>query len=218
MVGYRYQLQIVSSTGNTLYEPLKTNILHCDFYGGIFSDKEKTLKITFDLQLSNRANAMNRTKTDTIGGQYPIFTQNAKLKYRIYNISGKISSEDSGELFLPKEQLFGSEYYEYRYNPTIDQESPHSVECQAIPENNDWLYEREYRDAVEEWLNNGKPKLFRSMAEGNMIVILDGITMTPEVPLGRRLYNFNATMYEVEDGKDFDKIVATGLFQTVGEK
>ena len=217
MTGYRYQLQYMTDTEN--YSPVyvdSNDILHCDFYGSLFSDGDKTLKVTFNFQPTSRGNALNRTKTDTLGGQYPIFTQNSKLKYHTYSISGRISSEDGGELFLPKEEIFGDEYYDYRYNPETT--SPHNAECQSIRPNNDWLYEREYRDAVEEWLNNGKPKLFRSMTEGNMVVMLDGITMTPDTVLGRRLYDFNATMYEIGDGKDLESIRSFGLFDIIDER
>jgi hypothetical protein len=117
MVGYRYQLQHIN--GNAIYAPkyIEVNdIIHCDFYGALLSDKDNMLKISFNFELSNRTNAVNRTKTDTLGGQYPIFTQNSKLKYHTYSISGRISSEDDGEFFLPKEEVFGNEYYNYRYN------------------------------------------------------------------------------------------------------
>ena len=231
MTGYRYQLQYIKADG-TMYAPQyieSDDILHCDFYGGIFSDSDRTLRVTFNFQPSSRANAVNRTKTDTLGGQYPIFTQNAKLKYHTYTINGLISTEDNGELFLPKQTVFGLEYYNYRYNDnsitdtsavggssgvtTIDEQP-----VERIQSDNDWLYEREYRDAVEEWLNNGKPKLFRSMTEGNMIVMLDGVSMTPKQELGRRLYDFNATMYEIGDGKDINSIASFGLFEIVDER
>ena len=218
MTGYRYQIQYITND-NIAYSPVyieDNDILSCNFYGGLFSDNEKMLKISFNFQLSNRANAVNRFKVDTLGGQYPLFTQNSKLKYHTYSISGRISTEDNGELFLSKQEIFGLEYYNKRYNLTTI--SPHTKECQGIKSNNDWLYEREYRDAVEEWLNNGKPKLFRSMTEGNMIVILDGINMTPDIVLGRRLYDFSATMYEIGNGKDINSISSFGLFDIVDER
>lgn len=220
MVGYRYQLQ--HTNGNTIKAPKyidANSIIHCDFYGSLFSDKDKILNISFNFEPSNRANAVNRTKTDTLGGQYPIFTQNSKLKYHTYTIAGRISTEDNGESFLPKQELFGTEYYNYRYNYTsLGNTDPHNTECQSIKPNQDWLYEREYRDAVEDWLNNGKPKLFRSMTEGNMIVMLDSISMTPDMTLGRRLYDFNATMYEMGNGKDLESIASFGLFDIIDER
>lgn len=220
MTGYRYQLQYM--TDLDVYAPIyieNNDIIHCDFYGGLFSDKEKILRIMFNFQISNRTNAANRSKIDTLGGQYPLFTQNAKLKYHIYNISGRISTEDNGELFLSKQDILGNEYYNYRYTYTLQNNNdPHTAECKAVKPNQDWLYEREYRDVVEDWLNNGKPKLFRSMTEGNMIVMLDGISMVPDVVLGRRLYDFNATMYEIGDGKSLESLSSFGLFNIEDER
>jgi len=142
MTGYQYQLQYMNNDG-ILYNPIykensaeESAIVHCDFYGGLFLDNEKTLRITFNFQPSNRANAINRTKVDTLGGQYPLFTQNSRLKYHTYSISGRISTEDNGELFLPKTEIFGDEYYNYRY-PTKNILSPHTSECQSIKPNND---------------------------------------------------------------------------------
>lgn len=218
MTGYRYQIQYIKDDA-TIYRPIyveNDDILHCDFYGGLLSDGEKTLNITFDLQFSNRTNAVNKAKTDTLGGRYPIFSKNAQLKYHIYSISGTISTEDNGELFLPKEEVFGTEYYNKRYN--LQPPAPHNSECQAIKPHKDWLYEREYRDAVEEWLDNGKPKLFRSMTEGNIIVMLDTVSMIPNVTLGRRLYSFSATMYEIGNGKDINSIASLGLFDIIDQR
>jgi hypothetical protein len=70
-----------------------------------------------------------------LGGQYPIFTQNSKLKYHTYSIGGKISSEDDGDLFLSKRDIFGPEYYEQRYPSSVPE--PHDAECRQIKPNND---------------------------------------------------------------------------------
>ena len=56
------------------------------------------------------------------------------------------------------------------------------------------------------------------MTEGNMVVMLDSITMTPDTILGRRLYDFNATMYEIGDGKSLESIASFGLFNVVDER
>ena len=50
---------------------------------------------------------------------------------------------------------------------------------------------------VLDWLNNGEPKLFRSPTEGNYIVRLMNISLSPEETLGRMLHSFNSTAYEI---------------------
>ena len=59
--------------------------------------------------------------------------------------------------------------------------------------------EREFKLEVLDWLNNGKPKVFRSPTEGNYIVRLMNISLTPEDRLGRMLHNFSCTAYEIND-------------------
>jgi hypothetical protein len=39
--------------------------------------------------------------------------------------------------------------------------------------------ERKFREYAMKWLSNGKPKLFRSETEGNMIVIVSDVSFAP---------------------------------------
>jgi hypothetical protein len=59
--------------------------------------------------------------------------------------------------------------------------------------------EREFKLEVMEWLNNGKPKLFRSAAEGNYIIRLMNVSLTPNDTLGRMLHTFNAQACEIAE-------------------
>lgn len=63
----------------------------------------------------------------------------------------------------------------------------------------DYNYEKRFRDLVMEFLTDGKPKLFKSATEGNIIVRLMNVSFTPNQTLGRLIYNFSATAYEVDD-------------------
>ncbi|MCR4660547.1 MAG: hypothetical protein K5765_00930 [Clostridia bacterium] len=49
------------------------------------------------------------------------------------------------------------------------------------------------------------------MPEGNIAVILTDINLTPNEQLGRRLYNFNATMYEIGDGYSLKALDSLGI-------
>jgi hypothetical protein len=53
--------------------------------------------------------------------------------------------------------------------------------------------------AVLDWLNDGKPKLFRSPGEGNYIVRLINSSLSPNDTLGRMLHTFSSTAYEIAD-------------------
>lgn len=64
-------------------------------------------------------------------------------------------------------------------------------------EHYNFVAEREFKLKVLEFLNNGKPKLFRSPAEGNYIVQLMSSSMTPDDKLGRMLHTFSTTASEI---------------------
>lgn len=59
--------------------------------------------------------------------------------------------------------------------------------------------ERYFKLKVLEWLNNGKPKIFRSPGEGNYLVRLMNSSLSPEDSLGRMLHSFSTTAYEIGD-------------------
>ena len=57
--------------------------------------------------------------------------------------------------------------------------------------------ERYFKLLVLDWLSNGKPKLFRSPTEGNYVVRLMNVSLTPKDNLGRMLHDFTCTAYEI---------------------
>jgi len=61
------------------------------------------------------------------------------------------------------------------------------------------MSERYFKLLVLDWLTDGKPKLFRSPTEGNYIVRLLNVSLTPKTELGRMIHEFNCTAYEIAD-------------------
>ena len=66
-------------------------------------------------------------------------------------------------------------------------------------ERHNFKNEREFKNEVLEWLTNGKPKLLRSPAEGNFIVRILNVSLTPNDTLGRQLHSFSCTACEVAE-------------------
>ncbi len=59
--------------------------------------------------------------------------------------------------------------------------------------------ERNFKMEVLDWLNNGQPKLFRSGPEGNFIVRIMNVSMSPVDTLGRMLHSFTGQCVEIAD-------------------
>lgn len=76
--------------------------------------------------------------------------------------------------------------------------------------------EREFKLDVLDWLTNGQPKLFKSPNEGNYLVRLMNVSLTPEDQLGRMLHNFSCTAYEI-DKFTYDAMIKYGIINISNE-
>ena len=92
---------------------------------------------------------------------------------------------------------------------------------QSLPTTSHTTYnikaERQFKLDVLAWLNNGKPKLFRSPQEGNYIVRLMNVSLTPNDQLGRMLHTFNCNAYEI-DKFSLSNLKANGIWDAESEK
>lgn len=61
------------------------------------------------------------------------------------------------------------------------------------------MSERYFKLKVLDWLTDGRVKLFRSPGEGNYLVRLLNVSLSPIDSLGRMLHNFTCTAYEIAD-------------------
>lgn len=59
--------------------------------------------------------------------------------------------------------------------------------------------ETAFRQAVIDFLYNNTVKLFKSTTEGNILVKVTNVSLSPVEALGRRLYSFDATLVEIDD-------------------
>lgn len=72
--------------------------------------------------------------------------------------------------------------------------------------------ERKFKLSVYDWLNNGQPKLFRSPTEGNYVVRLMEVNLSPEATLGRMLHTFNCSATECATA-DYNTLKKLGLIE-----
>lgn len=221
LIWYQYSVQLENSRG-ALTQVYRTEKILPDFYDAILSRGDKQITIRYDFKITNFKTTVNRSKIDTLGGRYPKFVENAVLNYKQFGISGKIdSSSDYNQLFLNKQSYFAEDYLNY----TIYKEQ-HGVkdlirnDAEGYADNpnelltttmDDWMWQRIFRSELEKWLNDGEPKLFRSMTEGVIPVMITDISLTPNVSTGRYIWDFTATCYEIEDGHSLTKLDELGI-------
>lgn len=177
-VTYKYSIQQYNDNG--IYsDRIVSNGVFADFEDAFLYDGEKQLKLKFNPKVSSfKANVLE-SKIDTIGASHPYILRNGNIYYKDFPISGLVSYHmDDTELFVTKEELGITE-------TTTNLTSGNIVA------------ERLFKTKVLEWLTNGRPKLFRSPAEGNYIVRLMNTSMSPNDTLGRMLHTFSSTAYEI---------------------
>lgn len=194
-VTYKYALQQYSdylSSNRLESEPIYVDYEHAFLYDG-----ERQLKIKYNPKMTSFKNDLLESKMDTIGGKHPFIFRNGNVKYKEFPLSGLISCQlDEENLFIAEEDLG-------RYDNTINLTGENIAS------------EREFKLEVLEWLNNGKPKLFRSPTEGNYIVRLLNVSLAPNDTVGRMLHTFTATAYEIAD-YTYSNLSAYGLI-SVGD-
>ena len=152
--------------------------------------KDKQLKIKFNPQISSFKRVLSESKTDTIGSKYPFIKRNGYVDYRQFPLGGLISSAmDETGLFTNKEEIYGN--LQESYDEYNDLNNIHIY--------NDFIYERFFRNKVDEFLNRDGAVLFRSPTEGNILIRLMDINYSPNQTLGRRIWAFTSTAYEIDD-------------------
>lgn len=181
-----------------------------DFEYAFLYSKGKQLKLKFNNKMSSFKKSVLASKQDTIGSQYPTILRNGQAYYAEFPITGLISLQmddnqtfftlgEEGyyyddELIIPKDKLQNSNY---RESTNTDQSCSPWTSTDLVDDN--IFIERKFREKVEEFLNNGECKLYRSPTEGNFIINLLNISFTPNQTLGRMIYEFNSTAYEIDE-------------------
>lgn len=182
----------------------------------LLSSGSRQLNLMYDFKISAVKPVVSRSKIDTLGSRYPKFIQNDILGYKQFSVSGIISSQSDVQWkFIDKKSYFGenySDYLDYMYSERNSTESLAPTSPYDMWDN-DYFWEREFREEAVKWLNDGEVKLFRSLTEGNLCVVLSDISLAPIDTLGNRLYRMSGTMYEVGPGTRLDVLAEKGVYR-----
>lgn len=188
-VWYKYGMQKRDSIGTRGVITTIKNPVMIMFEDVFLNAEGEQLKIKYNPNVSSMKQVVMESKVDTIGSKYPFIKRNAHTNYKQFPISGLISYfMDDNNVFTSKDKMFKNSldlYEKYNWD-------------NRITDYNDYVLEREFRNRVSEFLHKNNVKLFRSLTEGNILVKLMDINFTPEQGLGRYVYSFTATAYEID--------------------
>lgn len=202
-VKYKYALQRFNSKGVRLEREFETKQpILADFEDMFLFDGKRQLRLAFNPKVSSFKTTILENKVDTLGGSYPFFYRNGNIAYKDFPISALISiNMDENFDFLDEEkvkQLLNlKDGVPAPGRPSTPTNLSEAISRTTTLTTDNMRVEREFKTEVLNWLNNGKFKLFRSPAEGNFLVRLMNVNLSPIDTLGRMIHSFNANAYEV---------------------
>lgn len=180
--GYSYKYALQQFNDFDMYSnKIYSEEVYAAFEDVFLYDGKRQLKMRFNPKITSFKDTLLETKTNTMGNKFPYTFRNGKVMYKEFPINGLISYfSDEEELFISKEEIL-------LQNETTN----------LIDEN--VMSERLFKLKVLEFFNNGEPKLFRSPVEGNYIVKLTNVNMTPTDQVSRMLHSITGNAYEIAD-------------------
>ena len=219
---YIYGLQQTNIWG-LVSSRIKSDPYEVSFEDMFLFDGDKLLKIRFNPKVESFKTKILEQKTDTIGGRFPYITRNGATYYKEFPIGGLIAHEmDEDQMFHKRIQGVAHRHSTSAKQEKYDKDG-NLIEKADMPENGlrDWhmfsdenmLLEREFKLAVLDWLNDGKPKLFKSPYEGNYIIRLLNNELKPVEELGRMLHTFTSQAYEIAEC-NYENLVNYGFINT----
>ena len=144
-------------------------------------------------------------RIDTIGGKYPFITKNGNTEYKTFPVNGLISFNmddrflfgEESEIYNVKNEITGVN--EKNKIKDLYTEDGFGYNDNKNPWDYDYIYEVFFREKVLSFLHDGKPKLFKSPTEGNIIIRLLDVNLAPQQNLSRKIYSFSSTGYEIDE-------------------
>ena len=224
-VYYKYAVQLAALNGDRYQETQFSTSVLLDMEDVYLSDNDRQLKITLGNQVSGFKYNIQETKTDTLGSKYPIIRRNGHSNYRSFSINGTIAyigNNEQGDLIKPYRDLEESDFdpitgdqikspicivdsydknglFETKqtlmYYNLYEQDNINN----GINDMNNIYLERRFREEVMNFLYAPQVRLYRSATEGNLLVRLMNVTLSPKNELGKFIYDFSCEAIEIAE-------------------
>lgn len=193
-VWYKYATQIIGIDGaRSELNEIVTPIQRLFNYSFLLGQNNQQLKLQFDNTISSFKDQILDSKTETIGSKYPYISRNAIVNYKTFPINALITYwMDEYNTFLSngKKDIYNYDNIVELYDNYAEEHNRYQY---------DYTYEKDFRELVLKFLEDGKPKLFKSPTEGNIIVRLMNVSCSPNQSLDRMIYSVSMNADEIAD-------------------
>ena len=183
---YKYEINYIAPNSTT-YFIVEGPVLSVFDYAFLTGEGTQ-LCVKFNDNVGSFKHNVSDNIVTTIGSKYPYITRNSSMDYRTFSLSGTIAYEmDVQNQFSSRSAIYGDwieVYGSYFVNHYFNQR-------------NDRITQRKFRELVMNYLYDDIPKLFRSTSEGNILVRITDVSLTPNNQIGRMIYDFSCTATEI---------------------
>lgn len=198
---YRYALQPILANGvkgaiTPYYDVVST------FDGfWILGMEDLQFSFIYNGKIDSIEHIKPRDIVETIGGRYPYIIRSSEIEYRTFNFSGTLThhqdvqenlvSQNYSTVISP-EPTIPVGFVETKYG---DEKSLCRNDLDAMQDG--MVMQRLWRNKILKWLDDGKPKILKSEAQGNLLVFIDQIKVTPNETTFGLISDFSCRMTEI---------------------
>lgn len=200
-VTYRYGVQQIYNNQTRSYlvteeEDDRSSYYTCLFNYSYLYSNGKQLVLKFNDTVDSFAQTHLESVQQAMGSVYPFITRNGITSYYQFPIEGLISyHQDEIEQFLSKD----STLFPYSVTRTRPEDKEPLFTPNTNLTNQNIYTERKFREAIIDFLYSGDYFVYKSQTEGNILVVLTGISLTPNSTVHRMIYSFNAQAYQIDE-------------------
>ena len=209
---YRYALQPILANGTkgaitTFYDVVTT-------FDGFWLLGENDMQFSFIYD--GKIGTMNRRKPkdfiETIAGRFPYSVRSSELDYYTFPFSGKLTYHQDVHNLLTAESYTTAispdptipiSFVELKYGDEMKLNMKNDLEEMQ----DGMVMQRAWRNKILDWLTDGKLKILKSEAQGNILVEISDVKVTPVESLFGLICDFECQMTQmgVVDEKTLQK-------------
>lgn len=203
---YIYYLQLIymDKTYSSLSQPI-TAINSYD-YTYILGENHEQF-IIYSPQISALTLTKHDTFTETLGERYPYFQKIGTANYKTFGLTGNITYLAAEE----EKNSIKEDTVKNIYGINAPQEIQQLIQQSYGTDvgNNyintiDYFMEKEYRDKIIDFLNNGEIKVIKSPTERLLFTRFTNVNVTPKTELSRAIYDFSINATEISNESTID--------------
>lgn len=204
---YRYALQPITADGRK--GPITGAFDVVSTYEGFWmlGEKDKQFSFIYDGNISTINHNQSESVIETLTGKYPFVVSSADLDYKTFQFSGKLTYEQDVHRLLVSntyseaispDPTIPINFVEIKYGDEAG--TNRKTDIGKLDES--MVMQRIWRNKILEWLKDGRPKILKSEAEGNILVRVTNVNVTPVRSLYGLIADFTCTMTEIGDVKE----------------